>query len=60
MKTKPLTFLLALIFLFLFSESVYGQKEVKKEYYEAGELKKETHYKNGKRDGLIKGLVSVW
>ena len=29
MKTKPLTFLLALTFLFLFSCSVYDQEEVK-------------------------------
>ena len=49
MKNK-LTFLLALTFLFLFSGSVYGQKEVKKEYYDNGKLKRETHYKNGKRD----------
>jgi hypothetical protein len=49
MKTKPLTFLLALTFLFLFSGSVYGQEtEVKKEYHENGKLKSETHYKNGK------------
>jgi len=33
MKTK-LTFLLALTFLFLFSGSVFGQEEVKKEYLE--------------------------
>ncbi|SVB45091.1 uncharacterized protein METZ01_LOCUS197945 [marine metagenome] len=32
-ETKPLTFLLALTFLFLFSGSVFGQEtEVKKEY----------------------------
>ena len=30
MKTKPLTFLLALTFLFLFSGSVYAQEEVNK------------------------------
>ena len=30
MKVKPLTFLLALTFLFLFSGSVFGQEEVKK------------------------------
>ena len=51
MKTK-LTFLLSLTFLFLFSGSVYGQEEVKKEYWDNGKLKKETHYKNGKKDGL--------
>ena len=52
MKTKPLTFLLALTFLFLFSGSVYGQEEVKKEYYGSGELKSEVPYKNGKKEGL--------
>ena len=30
MKTKPLTFLLALTFLFLFIGSVFGQEDVKK------------------------------
>ena len=40
MKTKPLTFLLALTFLFLFSGSVLGQEtEVKKEYWDNGKLK---------------------
>ena len=48
---KPLTFLLALTFLFLFSGSVYGQEEVKKEYWDNGKLKSETHYKNGENDG---------
>ena len=38
MKTK-LTFLLALAFLFLFSGSVYGQEEVKKEYWDNGKIK---------------------
>jgi antitoxin component YwqK of YwqJK toxin-antitoxin module len=52
MKTKPLTFLLALTFLFLFSGSVFGQEEVKKEFYDSGELLSETHYKNGEREGL--------
>ena len=52
MKTKPLTFLLALTFLFLFSGSVFGQEEVKKEYYENGKLRNETHYKNGIKEGL--------
>ena len=42
-KTKPLTFLLSLTFLFLFSGSVYGQEEVKKEYWDNGKLKSETH-----------------
>ena len=49
---KKLTFLLALTFLFLFGGSVFGQEEVKKEYYENGKLKGETHYKNGKKDGF--------
>ena len=49
-ETKPLTFLLALTFLFLFSGSVSGQEtEVKKEYWKNGELKSETHYKDGKK-----------
>ena len=51
MKTK-LTFLLSLTFLFLFSGSVYGQEEVKKEYWDNGKLKSETHYKDGKEEGL--------
>ena len=38
MKTKPLTFLLALTFLFLFCGSVFGQQ---------AELNIESHYKNG-------------
>jgi antitoxin component YwqK of YwqJK toxin-antitoxin module len=50
MKTK-LTFLLALTFLFLFSGSVYGEEEVKKEYWGNGKLKSEIHYKNGKQEG---------
>ena len=41
MKTKPLTFLLSLTFLFLFSGSVYGQEGVKKEYHDNGNLKSE-------------------
>ena len=53
MKSKPLTFLLALTFLFLFSGSVYGQEtEVKKEYWDSGKLKSEFHYKNGQLEGL--------
>jgi len=50
MKPK-LTFLLALTFLFLFSGSVYGQEEVKKEYWDNGKLKSESHYKDGNLDG---------
>ena len=56
MKTKPITFLLSFSFLFLFSGSVYGEEpEVKREYYDSGKLKKETHYKNGKQEGLRTG-----
>jgi hypothetical protein len=40
MKTK-LTFLLSLTFLFLFSGSVYGEEEVKKEDHNNGNLKSE-------------------
>jgi hypothetical protein len=39
MKTK-LTFLLSLTFLFLFSGSVYGEEEVKREYWDNGKLKR--------------------
>jgi antitoxin component YwqK of YwqJK toxin-antitoxin module len=50
---KPLTFLLALTLLFLFSGSVYGEElEVKKTYLDNRKLKIETHYKNVKEDGL--------
>ena len=39
-ETKPLTFLLALTFLFLFSGSVFGQEtEAEKEYWDNGKLK---------------------
>lgn len=47
MKIKPLTFLFALTFLFLFSSSVFSQEtEVKKEYWENGKLKSEIHCGN--------------
>ena len=47
MKTKPLTFLFALTFLFLFSGSVYDQgTEVKKEYWGEEKLKSEISYKD--------------
>jgi len=50
MKTKPLTFLLALTFLFLFSGSVFGQEtEVKMEYQDNGKLKSEIQSKDGKK-----------
>jgi len=45
MKTKPLTFLLALTFLFLFCGSVYGQEtEVQKEFWDNGKWKSEAHF----------------
>ena len=47
MKTKPLTFLLALTFLF-FSSFVFGQeKEDQKEFWENGSVKSEKLYSNG-------------
>ena len=53
MKIKPLTFLLSITFLFLFSGSVFGgEQEVKKEYWDNGKVKSETHFKNGKKEGL--------
>ena len=52
MKTKPPTFLLSLIFLFVFSGSVFGQEEVKNEYGENKKLKSEIHFKNEKKDTL--------
>ena len=55
MKTKALTFLLSLTFLFLFSGSVYGEESrVKLLYWGNGKLKSETHYNNGKKEGLAK------
>jgi len=45
---KQLTFLLSLTFLFLFGCGV----EVKKEFYDSGELKSETYWKDGKQEGL--------
>ena len=53
MYAKPLTFLLALTFLFLFSGSVYCQEEVKREYWDNGKLKGEIYIKNGKPDGMF-------
>ena len=49
-KTK-LTFLIVLTFLFFISGSVYGQEEVKKEYWGNGKLKSKTRHN---------GLGSVW
>jgi hypothetical protein len=54
---KPLTFLLSLTFLFLFSGSVYGQEEVKKEYLDKGKLKIEIHWKDGKKGRIQKFVV---
>ena len=56
---KKLTFLLALIFLFLFSGSIFGQEEVKKEYWDNGKLKSESHYKDGNLDGSLEITASV-
>ena len=60
MNTKPLTFLLALTFLFLFSGCVSNKKpelvsikttgdkiSVVKKYWDNGKMKNETHYKDG-------------
>jgi hypothetical protein len=58
MKTK-LIFILSLTFLFLFSGSVYCEEEVKREYWDNGKLKKETLYKDGKEEGLLKSHVVV-
>ena len=49
-KTK-LTFLIVLTFLFFISGSVYGQEEVKKEYWGNSKLKSETPHN---------GLVIIW
>ena len=47
---KQLTLLLSLTFLFLFSGSVYGQEEVKKEYWGNGKLKGGIHSKDRGKD----------
>ena len=52
MKTKLLTFLLSLTFLFLFLGSVYGEKPVHKQYWDNGNLKWETHYNEEQEKGL--------
>jgi hypothetical protein len=41
---KPFTFLLSFTFLFLFSGSVYGEEEVKKYFYDNGQLYHEHHF----------------
>jgi len=49
----------------LFGGSVYGQEEVKKEYWDNGKLMIETHYKNGKQEdnnrcwGIFLGLKDI-
>ena len=50
---KQLTFLLSLTFLFFLSGC---GEEVKKEFYDSGELKKDTLWKNGYKEGL----ETVW
>jgi hypothetical protein len=52
LMNKKLTFLLELTFLFLFSGSVFGQEEVKKEYWDNGKLKGDIHWKDGEKEGL--------
>jgi antitoxin component YwqK of YwqJK toxin-antitoxin module len=52
MKT-PITFLLSLTFLFLFSGSVYGDEEVEKKYWDNGKLMYVLPFKNGKEDGVV-------
>jgi antitoxin component YwqK of YwqJK toxin-antitoxin module len=60
MKIK-LAYLIVFTFLFLFSNVVFGEElEVVREYWGKyllwgkGNLKKETHYKNGKKEGLTR------
>ncbi len=74
MKTK-LTFLLSLTFLFLFSGSVFGEEEVKREYWDNGKLKSEKPhnglatwwYETGEKEqeshlknGEKDGLTTTW
>ena len=57
MKTKYLSFILTLIFLFLLPSSVFSQKkEVRKEFWGEGKLKSEKHYKDEKIDGFL----TIW
>ena len=61
MKIKPLTFLLALTFLFLFSSSVFSQEtEVKKEYWENGKLKSEIHCGNYLIEAKMVGNLQIF
>ena len=53
MENNRRTFLTALTFLVLFSDSVFGQEiKVKKGYWDNGQLKWEEHYKDEKKDGV--------
>jgi len=46
---KPLTILLSLAFLFAFSDFVFSEEpEVRRGYWDNGELKSEAFFKNGK------------
>ena len=57
MKTKTFTSLLLCTFLFLLCDSINAEEqEVSREYWDNGKLKKETHYMNGKEEGV----VTVW
>ena len=50
---KSLILPVSFTFLFLFSGLVSGaEPELKKEYWDNGNLKSETHYKKGKQEGL--------
>ena len=44
---------LTILFLILFLSAI-GCSEVRRYYYESGELKEEANYKKGKQDGLTK------
>ena len=56
---KPIKFLLSLTFLFLFSGSVYGEEEVKKEFWGNEKLKGEIHWKDRGKDLKICDLSLV-
>ncbi len=45
---------IATLLTFLVSSPVLSSAEVKKEYYPSGELKAETNYQNGKKEGIVK------
>ena len=53
MNTKPLIPTITFLFLLFGTGVIYGQEpEVKKEYWDNGELKSELRIKNGLKDGL--------